>query len=105
MRILDSKEYESIFSWNKAGNAIIIHKPYELVSEVLTNHFGAKDDMKYDSFLRKLYRWGFSKLIVGGKSAEGDNLYIHEVSIDDGVVFFVTHLSTQNISSKEFFVP
>jgi len=78
MRILDSKKYESIFSWNKAGDAIIIHKPYELISEVLTTHFGAKDDMKYDSFLRKLYRWGFSKLIVGGKSSEGEHLYIHE---------------------------
>jgi len=73
MRILDSKEYEDIISWNKEGNAIAIHEPYDLVSEVLTTHFEARDDMKFDSFVRKLYRWGFSKLVVD----EGENIYFH----------------------------
>ena len=76
MRILDSKEYEAIFSWNKKGNAIVIYKPYDLVSEVLTTHFEASDDMKFDSFVRKLYRWGFSKLTIDG----GKDIYIHPVS-------------------------
>jgi len=73
MRILDSKEYEAILSWNKEGNAIAIHKPYDLVSGVLTTHFEASDDMKFDSFVRKLYRWGFSKLTVDG----GKDMYFH----------------------------
>lgn len=76
MRILDSKEYEAILSWNKEGNAIAIHEPYDLASGVLTTHFEASDDMKFDSFVRKLYRWGFSKLSVDG----GKDMYFHPVS-------------------------
>ena len=76
MRILDSKEYEAILSWNKEGNAIAIHEPYDLVSGVLTTHFEASDDMKFDSFVRKLYRWGFSNLSVDG----GKDMYFHPVS-------------------------
>mmetsp|Transcript_26168 Transcript_26168/g.38713 ORF Transcript_26168/g.38713 Transcript_26168/m.38713 type:complete len:481 (+) Transcript_26168:43-1485(+) len=78
MRILDSEEYKETFSWNKKGDAIIIHKPYDLISQVLTTHFDAKEDMKFDSFLRKLYRWGFSKHIVDGPDSEGEHMYIHD---------------------------
>lgn len=81
MRILDSEEYKQIFSWNKKGDAIVIHKPYDLISQVLTTHFDAKEDMKFDSFLRKLYRWGFSKHVVEGPESEGEHMYIHDVSI------------------------
>ena len=56
MKILDSEEYINIFSWSPSGKSFIIHKPYELVSVVLTKHFDAKEDMKFDSFLRKVRR-------------------------------------------------
>lgn len=79
MNILDSKDYEAVFSWNKEGNAIVIHEPYDLVDEVLTTHFEARDDMKFDSFVRKLYRWGFSKLVADQKSDEGEYIYFHPV--------------------------
>jgi len=54
MRILDSEEYIDIFSWSKSGKSIVIHQPYELISKVLVKHFDAKEDMKFDSFLRKV---------------------------------------------------
>jgi hypothetical protein len=54
MRILDSEEYIAIFSWSKSGKSIVIHQPYELISKVLVKHFDAKEDMKFDSFLRKV---------------------------------------------------
>jgi len=80
MRILDTQEYDEIFSWNRKGNAIVIHKPSDLIGEVLTKHFDAKEGMKFDSFLRKLYRWGFAKHVIsegerGGD--EGEHIYAH----------------------------
>lgn len=79
MRILDSEEYIDIFSWSKSGKSIVIHQPYELISKVLVKHFDAKEDMKFDSFLRKLYRWGFSKKTADEEDGdeEGAHIYIH----------------------------
>lgn len=79
MRILDSEEYKEIFSWSKSGKSIVIHQPYELIGKVLVKHFDAKEDMKFDSFLRKLYRWGFSKKPADEEDGdeEGAHIYIH----------------------------
>lgn len=79
MRILDSEEYKDIFSWSKSGKSIVIHQPYELIGKVLVKHFDAKEDMKFDSFLRKLYRWGFSKKPADEEDGdeEGAHIYIH----------------------------
>ena len=54
MTVLDSAVYSHIFAWTKSGRSISIYKPYDLVSDVLTTHFDAKSDMKFDSFLRKV---------------------------------------------------
>eukprot|EP00979_Chaetoceros_neogracilis_P012466 scaffold3333_cov233-Chaetoceros_neogracile.AAC.4 len=63
----------------KSGKSIVIHQPYELISKVLVKHFDAKEDMKFDSFLRKLYRWGFSKKTADEEDGdeEGAHIYIH----------------------------
>lgn len=80
MTVLDSGVYSHIFSWTKSGRSISIYKPYDLVSDVLTTHFDAKSDMKFDSFLRKLYRWGFSKRKIEEEEFdENGQLYYHEL--------------------------
>ncbi len=81
MRILDSEAYDDIFAWSRDGDGIVIHKPYDLIDKVLTIHFGAKEDIRFDSFLRKLYRWGFSKRVVENlDDDEGEHTYCHRVS-------------------------
>ncbi len=100
MRILDTQEYDDIFSWNRKGNAIVIHKPSDLIGEVLTKHFDAKEGMKFDSFLRKLYRWGFAKHVIsegerGGD--EGEHIYAHTVSHCDETPMILIIFSSMNI--------
>jgi len=55
MNILDNKNYANIISWNESGDAFEIHDIKSLEREVFP-------DLKFTSFRRKLYRWGFSKI-------------------------------------------
>lgn len=104
MRILETQEYDEIFSWNRKGNAVVIHKPSHLIGEVLTKHFDAKEGMKFDSFLRKLYRWGFAKHVIsegerGGD--EGEHIYAHSVSnfdVTSQTIILLLIISLVNLS-------
>lgn len=81
MKILDSEEYKDVFAWTKSGKSFSIYKPYDLISKVLVVHFDGKCDMKFDSFLRKLYRWGFTKRSSSDEidgEGDGGQVYFHE---------------------------
>eukprot|EP00557_Chaetoceros_sp_GSL56_P003517 CAMPEP_0176487994 /NCGR_PEP_ID=MMETSP0200_2-20121128/6454_1 /TAXON_ID=947934 /ORGANISM="Chaetoceros sp., Strain GSL56" /LENGTH=458 /DNA_ID=CAMNT_0017884911 /DNA_START=133 /DNA_END=1509 /DNA_ORIENTATION=+ len=81
MAILDSEEYKDIFAWTKSGKSFSIYKPYDLINKVLVVHFDGKCDMKFDSFLRKLYRWGFTKRSSSDEidgEGDGGQVYFHE---------------------------
>jgi len=85
MRILDSEEYISIFSWSKSGKSIVIHQPYELINKVLVKHFDAKEDMKFDSFLRKVRIFICLHTFSVKKSRSYTCVYIFIVAIQMGI--------------------
>jgi len=55
MEILSIQEYEDIISWLPNGKSFLINDKKKL-NDVLSCHF---QGIKYDSFIRKLNRWGF----------------------------------------------
>ena len=75
MQILDQAKFEEIISWSPEGKSFFIHKKNRL-AEV----FGSRrsKQTKYDSFRRKLHRWGFK---VVKKNARDFSTYYHEVRI------------------------
>jgi len=85
MRILDSEEYISIFSWSNSGKSIVIHQPYELINKVLVKHFDAKEDMKFDSFLRKVRIFICLHTFSVKKSRSYTCVYIFIVAIQMGI--------------------
>lgn len=58
MSVLDSEDFIDILKWAPDGKAFCINQHEEFESTVLPTCF---DLTKFSSFLRKLYRWGFSK--------------------------------------------
>jgi len=58
MSVLESKKYHAILSWSTDEKAFVIKKQEEFENIVLPDCFNLS---KFSSFLRKLYRWGFSK--------------------------------------------
>jgi len=62
MQVLDNEEYDNIMTWTENGNAFLIKDRDAFVRSVLYSHFKG---LKYDSFIRKLYRWGFRKIHSG----------------------------------------
>lgn len=72
MYILDSNKYENIISWTFDGNGFIVNDRRLLTEIVLPSHFKV---LKYDSFVRKLYRWGFSKSHRGTRHGYFYNKY------------------------------
>ena len=58
MSVLESKKYHDILSWSTDEKAFVIKKQEEFENIVLPQCFNLS---KISSFLRKLYRWGFSK--------------------------------------------
>lgn len=58
MIVLSIEEFEPIISWDALGVSFTIHDADRLSKEVLPKFFKG---VKYSSFLRKLYRWGFGK--------------------------------------------
>lgn len=58
MSVLDSHNFDDILCWAADGKAFTINKQEEFESIILPKCFNL---LKFSSFLRKLYRWGFSK--------------------------------------------
>ena len=54
--ILAEPNYSSIISWNSAGTAVIIHDVDAFVETIMPAHF---QQAKFDSFTRRMRRWGF----------------------------------------------
>eukprot|EP00551_Chaetoceros_affinis_P008331 CAMPEP_0203668848 /NCGR_PEP_ID=MMETSP0090-20130426/5381_1 /ASSEMBLY_ACC=CAM_ASM_001088 /TAXON_ID=426623 /ORGANISM="Chaetoceros affinis, Strain CCMP159" /LENGTH=510 /DNA_ID=CAMNT_0050533401 /DNA_START=77 /DNA_END=1609 /DNA_ORIENTATION=+ len=58
------EEFSSIFGWAPDGLSFIIYDSKQFEERVLPTIF---KDAKFNSFLRKLYRWGFMKRSMGDK--------------------------------------
>jgi len=57
MDMLSNKRFASIISWNPDGKSFLIKSRHEFKEKVLPLYFQSN----FDSFLRKLKRWGFEK--------------------------------------------
>jgi len=78
MYLLADKDFVDIASWTPDGKKFTIYNPKEFESKVLPKYF---KESKFSSFLRKLYRWGFSKRSDGVDGARLDRnspTYFHE---------------------------
>jgi hypothetical protein len=74
--VLNQKEMQHIVSWTPDGKSFIIHNMETFQNYILPHYF---NNIKFDSFQRKLYRWGFTKNINVHKDREQD-LYHHSSS-------------------------
>jgi len=75
MKILSIKEYEDIISWLPDGKSFFIHDKKKL-NDVLSCYF---QSTKYDSFRRKLHRWGFRI----AKKGTSSGAYAHKLFVRD----------------------
>lgn len=66
MNVLNSRQYHHILSWTHDGKAFVILDPEKFQNEVLPYYFGL---LKFSSFLRNLYRWGFTRSKYHGSQA------------------------------------
>lgn len=62
---------EHIISWTPDGKSFIIHNMQTFQNYILPHYFNG---IKFDSFQRKLYRWGFTKNLKV-KGMEYDDIY------------------------------
>jgi len=65
MVLLDSEENTDIIAWNSDGLSFVIKSEKVFTDTILRSHFKAG---KFNSFVRKLYRWGFSRILRGANS-------------------------------------
>jgi len=73
MLLLDSEEYVDIVAWNSHGRSFVIRDEKEFEYRVLHTHFNAG---LYSSFIRKLYRWGFSRILRGNDGAFSNEKFL-----------------------------
>lgn len=74
MELLNSEEYQESMCWLPNGNAFALHPP-KFLKEILPKHF---EGTKFESFTRKLNRWGF-KRIAGEDAPEETFAYSHHL--------------------------
>jgi hypothetical protein len=74
MEVLSNEECKGAIAWLPNGNAFSIH-PGLFMKDVLAKHF---DGTKFESFTRKLNRWGF-KRIAGEDSPDETFAYSHHL--------------------------
>jgi len=80
MYLLDSNEYKDVISWTSDGKAFIVKDRTQLVETVLPLHFKV---LKYNSFVRKLYRWGFYKILRGDNCGAFFNKHFQRTMYED----------------------
>jgi hypothetical protein len=74
MQIIDSPEYGDCIWWNSPGNGFLL-APKKFTEKVVKKYF---QGTKFESFTRKLNRWGFKRVMKGGSPA-GVLMYRHDL--------------------------
>eukprot|EP00591_Stephanopyxis_turris_P002591 CAMPEP_0195518138 /NCGR_PEP_ID=MMETSP0794_2-20130614/12344_1 /TAXON_ID=515487 /ORGANISM="Stephanopyxis turris, Strain CCMP 815" /LENGTH=241 /DNA_ID=CAMNT_0040647057 /DNA_START=246 /DNA_END=971 /DNA_ORIENTATION=+ len=88
MEMISSDEVHDTISWTPSGTSFAIHHPKHLANHVLPKYFG---QATFQSFTRKLNRWGFRKIIQGREKGG----FYHELFQRDS-----PHLCQKITSSK-----
>jgi len=76
MDVLSSTSMESVITWLPEGNAFIVLNEEEFAKYVLPVFF---ELLKFESFVKKLYRWGFKSVNLGSKN----KVFYHEYFLRD----------------------
>lgn len=71
MDVLSSTSMESVITWLPEGNAFIVLNEEEFAKYVLPSFF---EIIKFEYFVKKLYRWGFKQLNLGSNN----KVFYHE---------------------------
>ena len=74
MNLLNSKDFQDSMCWLRNGNGFALH-PNVFMKNILPKHF---EGTKFESFTRKLNRWGF-KRIAGEDTPEDTYAYSHHL--------------------------
>ena len=75
--LLHVPSYSSIISWNRTGTAVIIHDVDAFISTIMPVHFRHS---QFNSFTRRLRRWGFSVIRLGSSPSEHGESSVLEFS-------------------------
>lgn len=65
MNVLSNRNFAHIITWMPSGKSFSILKPKLFAAEILPGHFKSA---KYNSFTRKMHRWGFNRHYRGDES-------------------------------------
>merc|ERR1712190_397774 len=76
-KILSYKEFEDVIAWSPKGKSFFIHDKDRLIVVLKAFH---EQETKFDSFRRKLHRYGFK---VARKSADDAGAYYHKLFLRD----------------------
>jgi hypothetical protein len=71
MEILDTPEYHEVIAWLSHGRGFHIYLKNAFESKILPRHFSKQS--KFSSFMRKLNRWGFTRVVRGPETGA----YVH----------------------------
>jgi hypothetical protein len=74
MQIIDSPEFGDSIWWNSPGDGFLL-VPKKFTEKVVKKYF---QGTKFESFTRKLNRWGFKRVMKGGSPA-GVLMYHHDL--------------------------
>jgi len=72
MDILFTKDTEDVITWFPEGESFVVLSPSQFTRDVLPRFF---KEAKYESFVRKLYRWGFKRVPGSAK----DTAFYHNM--------------------------
>jgi len=74
MHMIESEDGNGVMSWLPNGKAFVILNPKKFTLEVLPKYFQRSE---YSSFTRKLYYWGFRKII----NTSEENAFEHDLFV------------------------
>jgi len=82
MDVLSAPESRGLIEWLPGGASFVVLEPFDLASDVLPRYF-KRSQCQYESFVRKLNRWGFRR-VGGAKHSNRDSgAYYHELFVRD----------------------
>merc|ERR1712085_207737 len=93
MKILSREEFEGIIAWNSDGKSFTIHNRNRL-DEIWK--FLEFPDAKFDSFRRKLHRWGF-KVVRRGEANAGAYYHKRFLRNDPSTCMNMKSISAKNL--------
>jgi len=95
MEILSREGYSNIIMWLPHGKSFIVKDKKKFISIVSPCYF---QETKFESFLRKLNRWGFVRISTGDeKGAFYQKLFLR----DDPLLSFEIHCNNSNKRKKQ----